>query len=632
MQMKSLIGFVLFACWALSVHAFNRDSTYVDRDRVYKSVTYFIDRDYNFDSATKDTIDNSLDFFHQYNPVLNHQIFYKYLGNLGAAYQSMVYTNPQTFGFNSGLFDYDLYQTQSSSIKYYDAKKKYTDLRYVLGSKLEQKFIITHTQNINKYINVGFDFQRISSDAYFKNFNAEYTNASIFTNIHSKNNRYRLLSNVITNKLDVGQNGGLVRDSVIEFTKNVDNLFYRTNLGDARTKSSARSVYLKQSFDFGFQYEKKVNDTSSTKVFKPSVGIFHSILYEDKGYAYKEETVPGNYYPAIYYDSLQTRDSIYIRKIENKVSIFTLDNSKRNPEGSRKVNLFLLADNQIVLYKQRLLDTLLNNTYLKAAVYSNLNKFKWDVNGSYSIFGANKNDYLLNGLFKYELAHKKSNLQLSASNQKRSPAFIYNRFDSNHFIWSNKFNTAALSSVAISYHSPKYHFDIEFGYSFLKNYLYFGLDTLPKQQFHTFKINTISLHKDVRFSRFVFANNIVYQKANVDVIRLPKLVSNHSFYYENKFFNRNLLAQIGFDLRYTSAYYSDGYLPATGQFFLQNNRIVGNRPYIDIFINFQIKTARIFLKMEHINAPSSGFDSNMVPIYPIPGMAFKFGISWHFFD
>lgn len=630
--MKSFIILVLFACLAFRVQGFENDSAHSDQSRFYKSVTYFRDADYYFDKPTRDTLNNSLDFFHQYNPVLKNQSFYKYLGNYGTVYQSMLYSNPPGSGFNSGLFDYDLYQTQPATIKYYDAKKRYSDLSYVLGARSEQCFKITHTQNINKYFNVGLDFQKVSSDAFFKNLKTEYTNFNGFTNIHSKNSRYFLLANYIFNRVDAGQNGGVVQDSVLELAEGVDNLFYPVNLPDARTKIKTNGAYLKQSFYFGFKQEIKVDDTLTTKVFRPSQGIFHSVLLEDKGYAYKEETSTLNFYRNVYYDSLQTRDSIYVRKLENKLSWFTLDNYKGNPEGKRYIKLSLIANHQLILYKQRSIDTMLNNTSLKAAMYSDINKFKWDLNGTYHVTGANENDYLLSGILKYELGADKSHIRFSAFNQKRSPSFIFNRFDSNHFIWSNKLDKATVISLNLSYHHPRYHFDIEAGASLISNYMYFGTDTLPQQYAKSFTINTVMVHKDFRFSRFVLANRVVYQKAGANVIRLPELASNHTFYYENKFFKKALLVHIGGDLRYLSGFYSDAYMPATGQFFLQDTRKVGDRYFIDVFINLQIKTARFFLKMEHINAPKSGYDANVVPFYPIPGPAFKFGISWQFFD
>ncbi len=631
--MRRIVLILLFIGFALRSIAAGSDTTYTDRNRLYQNVTYFYDTDYKLSSG-KDTISNSLDFFHQYNPVLKNDVFYKYLGNLGTAYQSMLYRNPMDFGLNTGLFDYDLYQVKPNSIKYYTARKRFTDLSYVLGAQLEQKFKITHTQNVNQYFNFGFDFQRISSDAFYSNFNTEYSNASGFMNAHSKNNRYKILANVIWNNLDVGQNGGLVHDSVLEFTPGIDNLLYPINSKDARTKNRNKSAYIKQSFDFGYHVEKKINDSTTTRTFKPSAGIFHSIAYEDRSYAYQETDLTSSYYQKNYYDTVQTKDSIYNRKLENRFALFTLENYKGNPESVRKFNAFLMAGHQLLLYKQRAIDTIMNAVYLKGAIYSSAEtRLRWDLNGSYNVLGANKKDYIVNGTFRYDLGTARSNyIALTASNQKRSPAFIYNKFDSNHFIWNNQLEKSALSSTFLSYHFPKYHFDIEFGYTFMKNYLYFGSDSLPKQQIRTININQLVIHKDFRWYKFVLANRLAYQKASRQDIHVPKLASNHSLYFENKFFKKALLLQVGADARYNSSYYSDGYIPATGQFFLQSAEQVGNKVYLDVFVNFQIKTARFFIKMENVNGPTSGYTTNMVPSYPIPARAFKFGIIWQFFD
>jgi outer membrane receptor protein involved in Fe transport len=73
-------------------------------------------------------------------------------------------------------------------------------------------------------------------------------------------------------------------------------------------------------------------------------------------------------------------------------------------------------------------------------------------------------------------------------------------------------------------------------------------------------------------------------------------------------------------------------MPATGQFYLQDEKEIGNYAYVDVFANFRIKTFRLFLKLEHLNA---GFTERVyytVPHYPMPGRTFKFGISWQFLN
>jgi outer membrane cobalamin receptor len=74
-------------------------------------------------------------------------------------------------------------------------------------------------------------------------------------------------------------------------------------------------------------------------------------------------------------------------------------------------------------------------------------------------------------------------------------------------------------------------------------------------------------------------------------------------------------------------------MPATGQFYLQSSEKTGNYPLLDLFVNFRIKTVRIFVRGENmLDALTPATSYFLVPNYPMPGRTLKFGIIWQFFD
>ena len=154
---------------------------------------------------------------------------------------------------------------------------------------------------------------------------------------------------------------------------------------------------------------------------------------------------------------------------------------------------------------------------------------------------------------------------------------------------------------------------------------------MPKQDTSVLKATNITIGKSFQFGKWVFNNRVVYQKTEA-IIHTPQLISYQSLYYETAILKTTLYMQLGIDLRYNSSYYADAYMPAIGQFFLQNTIKTGNYPAADVFVNLKIKSARIFFKFENINRSLLANDYYLVPHYPIPGMSFKFGVSWRFFD
>ena len=63
--------------------------------------------------------------------------------------------------------------------------------------------------------------------------------------------------------------------------------------------------------------------------------------------------------------------------------------------------------------------------------------------------------------------------------------------------------------------------------------------------------------------------------------------------------------QLGLDIFYFTSYYGDAYMPALGMFYIQNKKQIGNYPFADIFFNFKVKRARVFLKVAWVVRPCS---------------------------
>ena len=73
-------------------------------------------------------------------------------------------------------------------------------------------------------------------------------------------------------------------------------------------------------------------------------------------------------------------------------------------------------------------------------------------------------------------------------------------------------------------------------------------------------------------------------------------------------------------------------MPALRSFYLQNEKEIGNYVYMDVYLMLRVKRAVIFLKYQHFNAGWLGYSYYMTPHYPMADAAFKFGVSWVFYD
>ena len=89
--------------------------------------------------------------------------------------------------------------------------------------------------------------------------------------------------------------------------------------------------------------------------------------------------------------------------------------------------------------------------------------------------------------------------------------------------------------------------------------------------------------------------------------------------------------QIGADATFSTKYYAPAYNPALGTFHAQNKELVGNNPYIDVFVNLQWKRASIFLKVVNVAQGWPNKDIFSAYRYVKPYRTFKVGIHWPFY-
>jgi hypothetical protein len=180
---------------------------------------------------------------------------------------------------------------------------------------------------------------------------------------------------------------------------------------------------------------------------------------------------------------------------------------------------------------------------------------------------------------------------------------------------------------------PERGFEAGTSFHLMNNFIYFDHTARPRQYTDVFPVLNVSLRKDISLWRFNFRNIILYQASGQqDILPLPDLSIYQSTWFEQTLIRDVLNMQIGFDVYYNTEYQGYAYQPATSQFYLQDERTMGNYPYLDIFINFKHKRTRVFFKAEHINSGQMEAAYFNVLHYPRNERMFKFGLSWSFYN
>ncbi|MBE9469027.1 MAG: putative porin [Bacteroidetes bacterium] len=576
------------------------------------------------------SVDTSLNFFHITNPVYQKSISNSFLGNVGLANISNIFFERVDDDFIF-LNSYSYYLFKPQNILYYNTKRPFTNVSYKSGSEKEQILQLAHSQNINKYFNIGLNYNLISAEGHY--LRQEVKNHSLALSTSFIRERYSLHANFIVNKIDVMDNGGIINDYYLTDTV-LNAKEINVKLSDARTNIQEKNFSLIQQYNFG-------NNSRNNFISRLKGCLVYKLNYSSDYKFYVEEKLPTdtNYYQNTFNNSL-TYDSVYYNKFSNTVGF------KFGEKNNLALNVFYTYLKSNYYYFN--IDTLFNNSksynidneFFTISLYRNeLKSLSFRITGNYYYDGYNKDNYLI----KYEVKklignrERPTELILSGAFKNMRNDYFLDNFRSNHFKWNNKFKNKEENRIRLLYSNTSAKLRIGLNLSQINNFVYFNKEAIPKQNDANINIYSAFVDKKITLNKFNLLNKIVYQYSDNDkVMSLPMISIYESIYYENLLkFNRThgkMLAQIGFDVYYNTKFYAPAYMPSLAQFYLQDEKQIGDYPYVDFFINIKIKRARIFFKVQHLNSDLIKREYFTVLHYPMNERSIKFGVSWSFYN
>jgi len=616
MKIFSIILFFTVLC--VKLEAQKADST-------TQSDSYQVIKLWSFENAwngmQNQQADTQITSYQNYLPLRNN--FIANLGNSGSATFPLTYSNSNE---EYPLFYKSLKVYYSSDRHvFYNTHKPYTRINFAAGAskdKGEQYINILHTQNVNKYLNFSFRANGHNSTGYY--LKQENRNNSFRLSTNYLRNKYKLQAYFNIEKFRLVENGGVQNDSYV-----IDSLYKPENL-NVRLNNAKNTVVFREGFLH--QIISLTGKTDSTDTANIKYNSIFEIQSTTRYQWFKKlyTDIPYGYYSDIYVDSAATKDSTQSETLFQNLSLVLTEN---NPLKTA----FLLGLN----YDQRnyyyyYSDTLLKSYGIQASVYKTNGK---RVNGYFTIEqwlnGYLKSNNKFEGKILYQFQHFRDTLLfvLNTGYFTKNVAYYENHYYSNNFKWNNNFVNSAFSFSTFSFNDKLYNAGFSANFYTVKNYVYFDTLTLPKQQNHTIKIKSATLYKNFKLGHFHFNNRAVFQQSSNDsILPLPLFVGVHSFFYQFLIFKKVLHVQFGTEVFYFTKYFAPEYVPATCQFALQNERQTGGYPYVDVFLNFNWKRARIFFKIEHVNYSLMAANYFTAPHYPQTPRILKFGISWNFYD
>ena len=598
---------------------------------------------------------------------------FTHLGNLGSPRISHVFferkETTQEFFTDPYSFSYDT----PGTVTYTNTKSPFTNLTYYkLGSgrRAEEQFKAYFAVNVNKRLGFGFDIDYIYGRGQYLNQSTAQFNGNLFTYYHG--DKYEMHFNFINNNYKVTENGGIADDRYITHPlemadgKRVYKSYeIQTNLQDIWNKNTGYHAFLSHRYNFGFyKDESSENDTIVKEVFVPVTSFIHTVKVDmnTRRYISQNDKQNREYFQNNYLGNDSTDMTKYM-SVKNTVGISLREGFNKWAKAgltafvSFEHRRFSMTDSINGTPGQFMCDYKENTLSVGGQLIKSQGKtIHYDVLGEIAVLGEDIGQFNIEGKgdLNFRLFNDTVRLDANAYIKNIKPTFYYRHFHSKHYWWDNDLSMITRTKLEGKLSIDRWRTQLQAGVENITNYTYldntsvgytssndtgtktYKNDVAVRQNAGNIQVFSAKLRQDFKLGILHLDNEVVYQKSsNSTILPLPDLVLYHNLYIRAGLAKKVLTVELGADVRYFTQYYAPDYAPAIGQFYLQNPETrykLGGYPLVNGYLNIHLKRTRIFVMMYNLVQGTGERSYIFAPHYPLNPRAFKFGISWNFFD
>ncbi len=649
------------------------DSTFVTYN-AYPFDSIFLNASKVVDTTTFHTAD--FDYLQRGNTI------YSTLSNTGMAHKSMRFNHLHQAGFDMTLPAFPTYLLNEGNMASYMSVLPYSEIRYLMTiGDLEQHFHARFGRQVTPRLLVSFAFDTDYSPATFNNNktinNAFWINAKYIT----KSERYGVSAHWYRNKLEMGENGGIVNDEAYSEHQETDNTVIPVNLTTAtnfivssgigfehyfnllpkktittkkeapRVKSDSiapspvfnDSIPIDSLFIDSIKTIENQDVVQEVKVRKFTLGrLCHNFSFLNNKLYYNESSPGVSFYQP--FDTLmnasKSTDTTLVRAIKNTVKWSSLGYQKYNDD----IPFYLYAGVTHGFYQVKHYDylegeTVLARNYNQLSVNGGIivNLFKSTrITGQAELItlGYQIGDFDVKGQWKQFIGTSTKNYGQATFDmelKRQSANWFEESYYSNHFRWENDFNASTYLTFNLRYSYKTYSIGVK--QTSIANMIYFGTDARPTQNDGMFSIREAYLSFYQRLGRFELEGFASLQKSsNEEVMHLPLVLGQLKVGYSQPIFHKAATLHPSITVRYFTKYYADAYMPATRTFYLQNDVEIGNFPFIDLALAIKVKKAHIYAAYSNMFLLTGDHNSFIAPHYPMRDSKIFIGVNWRLFN
>jgi hypothetical protein len=530
---------------------------------------------------------------------------------------------------------------QPEDIRYYSVATPFTELYFKSVMEQGQSVNALVAVNTSEQLNFSIGYRGLRSLGKYINQLTSTGNFRFTTSYTAKNQRYWANFHYAGQDILNGENGGIV--STNDFESDNPDFENRARLEvyfkDAKSMLIGRRMFL----DHGFRINPK--DAQN------DIAIFHRFTYNYKFFEFAQSTVAStitnsdgsvatlNRYGQSYVGSNLHDQSRYNSMYNRLGAVYdneTLGQFQFFVEDFRYNYYF----DKILILDSGVVPGSLNDEIQTLGGQYTYRKDKWNgsIMASNTLAGPAMSNIEARLTYRF---NDENSLSLRYQNLNKIPDHTYNLYQSRYvaYNWSHDFKNEKVNVL-------EGHLDTQWGQAWvnvqtLNDHLFFVDQSIGGQEFvkpaqydKTIGYLSVKVGRDFKLGKFGFDNTLMYQEVTQDdpVLNVPKFVTRNTVYFSHHFFKKALFTQSGVTFNYFTKYHANGYSPLLGEFFVQNTREIGNFPMLDVFINAQVRTCRIFFTAEHVNTLFTKPNYYSAPGYPYRDFMIRFGLVWNFFQ
>ena len=463
----------------------------------------------------------------------------------------------------------DRYRLRPKQLRIYEVEddKALTNLYYSQINLKNLALKAELAQQYNKQLYYGIQYSVLSQRGYFNSLASQHRDLGL--QLHYQKANYKGSLFVVSSSQNQSENGGL-QDSVLQGLSNDFLETAETSLNEGDNDSPRQ--------------ENRFLELLYRQNWK---NWEHQLHYQQERFKFFDNNLAtdSSFYGPLQVNNRGLRMAMQQQLIQNQLSYQLAD-----------IQLFLGHRLQVVTQEPLPLEQL--NSLFAGASYQGQNL---SASGQV-LFGEQALDYQLKLRYERPLS-KGLSAAIWGQMQQFRPSFLEQKaYLSGQEIWNNDFGQSQEANLGLGLSWKGQEGSLKAQYFLRQNPIIYNLNGQSEQLNSSLSLLQAELQQSFHYKGFYSDTRLVgqLQVGNEKYWPLPQGQLQQKLYFKGKYF-RNASWQLGFRLRYQTAFYAQAYAPTWNQFYLQDQQLLQFYPQLDAFAVLKVYRFRIGLNYQNIS-------------------------------